>query len=98
LAAFLFAPGAEEIFMPKKVDLDVQDKLPQPRFVMKNELCARVGLTFPSIWAKMRRGEFPLPRDLGGRPGWLDSEVSKWIRSQPVRHYKPLDAKQSASA
>jgi predicted DNA-binding transcriptional regulator AlpA len=75
----------------KALDLDSKEKLPSPRFVMREELCARIGLTFPTIWQKMREGEFPLPRDLGGRPGWLDTDVSKWIKSRPKRQYKPLD-------
>jgi predicted DNA-binding transcriptional regulator AlpA len=79
----------------KPLDLEAQDKLPTPRFVMKNELVARVGLTFPTIWTKMRKGEFPLPRDLGGRTGWLDTEVAKWIKSQPKRHY-PLNRNSAA--
>lgn len=79
--------------MPKRpLNLQAKDKIPSPRFVMRDELCARIGLTFPTIWLKMREGQFPLPRDLGGRPGWLDSDVSEWIRSRPLRGYKPLES------
>jgi predicted DNA-binding transcriptional regulator AlpA len=63
------------------------DKKPV-RFLFKPELTSKVGLSFPSIWGKMRNGEFPAGRDVGGKTAWLESEIDEWIESRPQRKYK----------
>ena len=46
----------------------------------------KVGLSRPTIYRKMRRGEFPAAIDLGnGQLGWLEEEVDEWIASRPRR-------------
>jgi len=64
----------------------------KPRLVSKPEVCDRVGKTFPTIWLWMREGKFPLARDCGGKPAWLESEIDQWIESRPKRQYKSADA------
>lgn len=58
------------------------------RLLGKAEVCHRVGKTFPTIWEWMQKGKFPRARDNHGVPGWLDSEVSAWIRGLPLKPYK----------
>jgi predicted DNA-binding transcriptional regulator AlpA len=43
----------------------------------------RVPLSYPSIWEKMRRNEFPRSRDVGGRSFWVEAEIDEWIASLP---------------
>ncbi len=46
----------------------------------------KVGLSRPTIYRKMRRGEFPAAIDLGnGQLGWLEEEIDEWIASRPRR-------------
>jgi prophage regulatory protein len=53
-------------------------------FWRKPVVVARTGLSYPTIWRMMKRGEFPQSRALSGRAvGWLASEVIEWIRSRP---------------
>jgi prophage regulatory protein len=61
-----------------------------PRFIYRNELLARVGVTYTSIWLWVRDGKFPAPRELGGghqrgRLAWLESEIDEWMNSRPKR-------------
>jgi predicted DNA-binding transcriptional regulator AlpA len=56
--------------------------------VFKGELLERVGVSFPTIWSWMRKGEFPRARVVGGQSAWLSSEIDAWIAALPVRRYK----------
>jgi predicted DNA-binding transcriptional regulator AlpA len=67
------------------------------RLLSKPEICDKVGRTFPTIWSWMRAGKFPLPRDLGGKPAWVEAEVDAWIASLPVRQYKAPEAAEAAA-
>ena len=64
------------------------------RFVAKAEMLRIVGLTYPTVWQWMQRGDFPRSRVLGGngpgaRVAWLkESELNAWIESRPVKHLK----------
>lgn len=64
------------------------------RLLSKAEVLERVGRTFPTIWQWMREGRFPPARDLGGRPAWVESEVTEWIKALPIRKLKEYDAQQ----
>ena len=40
----------------------------------------RTGISRSSLYAKIQRGEFPAPVNLGARAvGWVESEVDRWI-------------------
>lgn len=44
------------------------------------DLTKRVGLSKSAIYARIQRGEFPKPINLGGQStGWLSSEIQAWI-------------------
>jgi prophage regulatory protein len=45
---------------------------------------AATGLSKSTIYLKMRRGEFPLPKRLGPRSvGWIAAEVDAWLERLP---------------
>jgi predicted DNA-binding transcriptional regulator AlpA len=61
------------------------------RFLTKKEVCARVRLTFPTIWKKMREGTFPRARatntDYASPIVWLEHEIEAWMLGLPARQY-----------
>jgi len=63
----------------------------------KREMLAKVKLSFPTVWRKMRRGEFPAARVLGNKSMWLSSELEDYITTLPRRKYRP-DAKRERPA
>ena len=62
------------------------------RLMSKHEVCDVTGMSFPTIWDKMRKGKFPRSRayndDNGGKACWLASEVEEWIVNRPVKPIK----------
>lgn len=45
----------------------------------------RVGFKRTTLWRKVRAGEFPAPRQIGGGLiGFIESEVDDWIATRPV--------------
>ena len=58
------------------------------RFISKQEVIARVSVSYPTIWQWMRDGKFPRSRELGGRVVWLESEVEEWMANVPLRRLK----------
>lgn len=49
-----------------------------------NEVAQRVALRKSSIYALIKRGEFPAPLHLtGAAVGWLESEIDQWIANRP---------------
>jgi predicted DNA-binding transcriptional regulator AlpA len=61
------------------------------RLVFKGELLERTGLSFPTIWSMMRKGEFPRSRVVGGKSAWLASEFEAWLVALPRRRLKGDD-------
>jgi predicted DNA-binding transcriptional regulator AlpA len=62
--------------------------LPGQRLLSKPEVMAITGVSFPSLWAWMRKGAFPRSRVMQGKSMWLQSEIESWIASLPVRPLK----------
>jgi predicted DNA-binding transcriptional regulator AlpA len=62
------------------------------RFMSRKEVMETVTLSYPMIWRKMRDGNFPRGREVGGRTCWLASEVFAWMRSRPVKRLKGENA------
>lgn len=60
------------------------------RLLSRAELIDKVSLSFPYIWSLIRQGRFPEPREVGGKPLWVESEIDDYIASLPVRKYKAL--------
>jgi predicted DNA-binding transcriptional regulator AlpA len=58
------------------------------RFISKKEVLARVGVSYPTLWAWMVAGQFPRSRELGGKVAFVEAEVEAWIVNRPVRRLK----------
>ena len=69
-------------------DLPKANPTSEIRLLSKAEVVEKVGLSFPTLWGMMRRGEFPIARTLASRPAWLASEVEDFINNLPTRKYK----------
>ena len=63
------------------------------RLIYKPELLALVGVSYGSIFSWMRRGKFPLAREIGPggrstRIAWIESEIMAWLAARPPRRIK----------
>ena len=53
--------------------------------ITEKQLLVHLSISRATLWRKVRRGEFPPPREISiGRKGWKESDVSDWIDSRPV--------------
>src|SRR5262249_16457511 len=86
------AAQAEAALSTKTPTQPAHDRKPPhiqgPRLLSKPEVLAIVGCTFPTLWLKMRHGEFPRSRVVGGKSMWLSTEVEGWMAALPMRQYK----------
>jgi prophage regulatory protein len=59
---------------------------PKPvRLLDRYEVLRRVPVSYPTLWKRMRDGQFPRSRNCGGKIMWVESEVDDWILSRPVQ-------------
>jgi predicted DNA-binding transcriptional regulator AlpA len=58
------------------------------RLLDKNEVCAIAGVTFPTLWSRMRTGAFPRSRVVGGKSMWRSDEIDAWLAALPIRKLK----------
>ena len=56
-----------------------------PRPLDRHEVCAIAGVSYPTLWARMRAGTFPRSRVAGGKSMWLSTVIEAWISALPVR-------------
>jgi len=69
---------------------------PPLRLLSRREVCDRVGVSYPTIWEWARTGRFPKARVLnGGKLGWVESEVERWILDLPLQELKPADEEET---
>ena len=69
------------------------------RLLTRAQLLEIVPLSYPTVWARMRRGEFPLSVQLdnaGSKSFWFADEVAAWIESRPRSDLKPLPSSEAA--
>jgi prophage regulatory protein len=67
------------------------------KFLRRSEVCARTGLSYPTIWRYERAGKFPSRRELGPNSvAWLEHEINKWIESRTKRSVVPPSASATA--
>ena len=64
------------------------EKKTPPRLLTKNQVLARIGVTFPTVWAWMRAGEFPRAVVVGNKSMWHEQEINAWITALPRRDLK----------
>ena len=66
------------------------------KLIRKRQLLELIPLSFPAIWEKMRRGEFPLPVSLGDGPNapsaWYVDEILGYQGNLKRVEYKPADS------
>ena len=49
------------------------------------DVCRQTSLGKSCIYDKIKKGEFPKPRQLTrGRVGWVQAEVNSWAESRPI--------------
>jgi predicted DNA-binding transcriptional regulator AlpA len=58
------------------------------RLLDRHDVCALVGVTYPTIWEWMRDAKFPRSRIAGGKSVWLSTEIDAWLATLPVRRLK----------
>jgi predicted DNA-binding transcriptional regulator AlpA len=58
------------------------------RLIDKAELLKRIPVTFPTIWAWIRAGNFPRSKNIGGKTAWIEAEVQAWIEARPDKVFK----------
>jgi prophage regulatory protein len=47
------------------------------------EVCAKTGLSRPTIYERLKKHNFPSPISLGDRAiGFIESEIDEWIESR----------------
>ena len=66
----------------------------------KAEVLERVPYSYPTIWEKMRRGEFPRSVKLdnsGAKIAWYEDEITEWIESRERVELKPLPSVEAAA-
>jgi len=51
----------------------------------KKQVIERTGLSYTTIWRRVKAGDFPAPCQLSpNRIGWPDEKIDKWEKSRPV--------------
>jgi predicted DNA-binding transcriptional regulator AlpA len=72
----------------------------QLRFLTRREVVAKVRMTYPSIWKKMRQGTFPRAHEMGleKRVVWFEHEIEAWMFSLPIRRYLGDKTEEAANA
>lgn len=58
------------------------------RLFSRPEVIERVGVTFPTLWTMMHRGEFPRAIIVAGGSLWRADAIDAWIDALPRRRYK----------
>ena len=62
--------------------------------ISKREVLRRVPYSYPTLWHKMRKGEFPksVKLDDGGhKVAWFEDEIDQWIESRDRTELKSVD-------
>ena len=60
------------------------------RYLRRPEVEHLTGLSRATIYKRMKAGNFPLARDLGGGAvRWVEEEVREWMDSRPLIHHSP---------
>lgn len=58
----------------------------------KREVLKTVGLSYPTIWSRMRKGQFPrsvvVGKGAAAKVMWRKSEIEAWLESLPRQRLK----------
>ena len=62
--------------------------------IAKKKMLDRVGLSYPTVWQRMREGTFPRPVRISEGPNpqvrWFQEEVDAWVANRPRQVYKAV--------
>ena len=65
---------------------------PQLRLMSKQEVCARTGRSYGTLWRWMQLGHFPRARRIKPSPnervGWYAHEFEAWLANLPIQPIK----------
>jgi len=53
-----------------------------PTALLRRDVCRITALPRSSLYALIRRGEFPRPAKIGTRSIWLSNEVQAWLQAR----------------
>ncbi len=68
------------------------------RLLSRDEVVARIGLSYPSIWKLMNQGVFPRARQISPeRVGWVSQEIDDWIKGLPIRPLSEREHEEAAA-
>jgi prophage regulatory protein len=83
-------PNAPDVAAPKGGPERVIPVEGSLQILRARDVEARTGLSRTSIWRLQRAGDFPPSQRLSpGTVGWIESEVSAWIKSRATRGVSP---------
>jgi prophage regulatory protein len=69
------------------------------RVIRFNEAAKRAGLGRSTVWAKVKKGEFPKPIRLTARTvGFDEAELDAFLESRKAEPYQPADMRQQVEA
>ena len=60
--------------------------------VPKREMLKRVGLSYQTVYERIRRGTFPKGLVSGGKVFWRSDELAEWIEGLQRQTLKPVEA------
>jgi predicted DNA-binding transcriptional regulator AlpA len=60
------------------------------KLLSRDEVLARVPVSYVTIYHWMKAGTFPRSRLINGGPrvGWIESEIDAWVGAQPKQKLK----------
>ena len=62
----------------------MENEIQADKILRRAEVIERVGLSYSTIFNMIKAGTFPKPRRVGKHAiGWLESEITAWIRNLP---------------
>lgn len=68
-----------------------EQQIENQRLIRRKEVEAKTGLGASSLYAMMKKGEFPLCLSLSERRvAWIESEVDQWIADRIATHKATL--------
>lgn len=63
----------------------VQAPVETVKFLRRDQVVERTGLSYMTIWRLIKAGEFPPGRQASKKAvAWVSSEITDWIKSRPV--------------
>ena len=68
-----------------------------PGVLSASGLARHLGVSRVTLWRLRKDPGFPLPRLVGHKLGWLDTELKTWLESRPTVRFKAAPPGQANS-